>query len=52
MLGDSVCNPECNDSVHFYDEGDCCDQENVGNSQCDPECDLEMFEYDGGDCED
>ena len=51
LVGDGICNEECNTEAYWGDNGDCttCWFWN-GDGVCDSDCNTEEFNYDGGDC--
>eukprot|EP01084_Bolivina_argentea_P199749 341731_1 len=59
MIGDGVCNPECNTKTCLYDQGDCiqlcnftnCNVDEINNGICNEECNNIDCRWDGGDCE-
>ncbi|ELU14075.1 hypothetical protein CAPTEDRAFT_125907, partial [Capitella teleta] len=56
LLGNGVCDPECDHPVTHSDAGDCggiraeCQWLDVENGICDPQCNNQMNDWDGGDC--
>ncbi|CAG9326886.1 unnamed protein product [Blepharisma stoltei] len=50
LLGDGVCNKECDTEECVHDFGDCCDEKLLGNGVCDESCNTEVLDFDGGDC--
>ena len=57
MIGDEICNSECNNDACEFDGGDCdvctegCPNYLLGNQWCDPLCFNPACHYDNGDCE-
>ena len=50
ILGNGVCDPECDTEVCVHDFGDCCDKALLGNGVCDQSCNTSVLGFDGGDC--
>ena len=50
ILGNGICDPECDTEACVHDFGDCCNPKLLGNGVCDPSCDTEFLDYDGHDC--
>lgn len=56
MLGNGVCDPDCDTFECYFDDGDCycpqpCHHDWLGDEECDEECNNEDCDYDWGDCE-
>eukprot|EP01083_Nonionella_stella_P049405 131669_1 len=59
MIGDGVCQSECNTKTCLFDEGDCiqlcnftnCDVTTIGNGECNEGCNNIECRWDGGDCD-
>jgi hypothetical protein len=58
MLGDGVCNQECNTPDCYWDMNDClyihpgclCHKLLIGDGICDSSCNTSLCGWDGGDC--
>ena len=57
MIGDEICNPECQTTECEFDQGDCetcapgCPNYLLGNQWCDPLCFNVACQFDNGDCQ-
>ncbi|OMJ65363.1 hypothetical protein SteCoe_38385 [Stentor coeruleus] len=57
LLGNEVCDDECNNQSCGWDIGDCnfvcnngCTEDMLGNGICDPSCNVPECRYDNNDC--